>query len=293
MNIKKLGRALLFPKALIAVLLTPVSLALLLYSLVFFESNDVFSVLSYAFSAYILTVWCMRLPRLASWLKGVYRTNKYTVKWQNDSGLRMNVHLGFSFVWNAAYAVFQLVLGIYHASLWYYSLAAYYILLALMRSLLLRHSRSHSPGEQMREELVRYRICGVILLIMNLAVSVMIFYVVFRGRTVRHHEITTIALAAYTFFTFIKSIVKMIGSRKHNSPVFSAATGISLAAASVSMLTLEASMLATFGRSELTESDKRLFLFLGGIAVSLTVVLMAIYMIVKSVTEIKKLDAKE
>ena len=62
----------------------------------------------------------------------------------------------------------------------------------------------------MREELLRYRLCGWIFLVMNLALSLMVFFMVYWNRTFHHHEITTIALAAYTFTAFTMAIINMI-----------------------------------------------------------------------------------
>ncbi len=51
----------------------------------------------------------------------------------------------------------------------------------------------------MREELIKYRNCGIAFLLMNLALSLMVFFMVYWNRTFEHHQITTIAMAAYTF----------------------------------------------------------------------------------------------
>lgn len=82
---------------------------------------------------------------------------------------------------------------------------------------------------------------------MNLALSVIVGYIVWQGRSFRHRKITTIAMAAYTFTALTLAIVNTVKYRKYQSPVLSASKAISLAAASVSMLTLEAGMITVFG----------------------------------------------
>ena len=182
---------------------------------------------------------------------------------------------------NTAYAVLQLGLGFYHASFWYYSMAGYYISLGIMRFFLVRHTRRHEPGEKLRQELVKYRNCGIIFLVMNLALSLMIFFMVYWNRTFKHHEVTTIAMAAYTFTSFTLAIINMIKYRKYKSPVYSASKTINMASACVSVLTLEATMLTTFGDGTMSVMTRRIFLGATGGAVSVFVVVMAIYMIVE------------
>jgi uncharacterized membrane protein YfcA len=114
---------------------------------------------------------------------------------------------------------------------------------------------------------------------MNLTLSVMVFFMIYWGRTFRHHEITTIALAAYTFTAFTFAVINLIKYRKLKSPVYSAAKVVSLASACVSMLTLEAAMLTAFGDETMHPLTRKLFLGLTGFAVCAFIILMAINMI--------------
>jgi len=252
----------------------------------------VIAIISYVLSAYTLTVWCFKIPYLIKFFKTFKNENKYAVRWSEDTRLRVNTSLYGSLIWNTAYAVFQLWLGFYHSTFWYYSLAGYYISLAVMRFFLVRYTSNNNPGEKMREEYKKYRACGIVFLVMNLALSLMVFFMVYWNRTFDHHEITTIAMAAYTFTAFTTAIVNIVRYRKYKSPVYSASKAISLAAACVSMLTLESTMLTTWGADEGPEF-RRIMLAATGIAVSLFIVLMAISMIVIGNRELKKIKDEE
>lgn len=287
MNWKKLGKALLFPHIAIMIVLVPIAAVLLVASMVFVGNDTPIAYISYVLAFYTLSVWCIRIPSLIKFFKTFKDENRYARKWQEDTRLRVNVSLYGSFFWNIAYALFQLWLGFYHHTFWFYSLGAYYICLALMRFFLLLHTRRYAPGERMKTELVRYRTCGWVFLAMNLALTVIVFFMVYWNRTFNHHEITTIAMAAYTFVTLTVAIVNIVKYRKYNSPVFSATKAISLAAALVSMLTLESTMLTTFSDSTMSASEQKLMLGLTGAAISAVIVAMAIYMIVKGTKKLK------
>ena len=279
MDLKKLGKALLFPHIAIMVILIPIATVLLVGSMVFVGTKSPIAIVSYVVAAYTLTVWCFKIPYLIVFFKTFKNENKYVRKWQEDMRFRVNVSLYGSFAWNALYGIFQLWLGFYHRTFWFYSLGAYYICLAIMRFFLVRHTRRYAPGERMQAELKKYRACGIVFLLMNLALALIIFFMVYWNRTFEHHMITAIAMAAYTFTALTIAIVNVIKYRRYSSPVYSASKAISLAAALVSMLTLESTMLTTFGGETMTATAQKWMLGATGGVISLLIVVMAIYMI--------------
>lgn len=287
-NLKKIAKALLFPHIAIIIALIPISTVFLVYSMVFMGTKSPISIVSYVFAFYTLTVCCLRIPNIIRFFKTFNNKNRYVKRWKEDTRLRVNVSLYVSFFWNLAYGVFQLGLGFYHSSFWFFSLSGYYICLALMRFYLRRHTRRFAPGENEMKELKKYRTCGWIFLLMNLTLSVMVFFMVYWNRTFHHHEITTITMAIYTFTTFTLAIINIIKYRKYNSPVYSASKAISLTATCVSMLTLTSTMLTTFGNDTTNILMKKIMLGTTGAIVCLFIIVMAIYMIIKSSKKIKR-----
>ncbi|MBQ7968779.1 MAG: hypothetical protein IJ292_03060 [Clostridia bacterium] len=291
MDWKRLGKAILFPHIAIMIILIPIATVFLVYSMVFLGSESAAAIISYVLAAYTLTVWCFKIPYLISFFKTFKNENKYVRIWRDDTRLRVNVSLYGTLIWNTAYALLQLGMGFWHHTFWFYSLAGYYISLAVMRFFLVRHTRKHNPGEKMLDELRKYRACGIVFLVMNLALTLIIFFMVYWNRTFQHHEITTISLAAYTFTSLTVAIINTVKYRKYNSPVYSASKAISLASACVSMLTLESTMLTTFGDGTMSMTERRILLGASGGVISVFIVTMAIYMIVQGTKKIKLLSA--
>ena len=292
MDWKKLGKALLFPHIAIMILLVPIATVLLVGSMVFIGTESPIAIVSYVIAAYTLTVWCFKIPYLIKFFKTFKNENRYARRWQDDTRLRVNVSLFGSLSWNALYGIFQIWLGFYHHTFWFYSLGAYYICLGAMRFFLVRHTRKFAPGERMQTELKKYRACGIVFLVMNLALALIIFFMVYWNRTFEHHMITAIAMAAYTFTALTTAIINVIKYRKYNSPVYSASKVISLAAALVSMLTLESTMLTTFGDGTMTVVAQKWMLGATGGAISVLIVATAIYMIVVGTKKLKELKTE-
>jgi hypothetical protein len=291
MDWKKIGKALLFPHIAIMLVLIPIATAFLVCSMVFLGTESMTAIISYVLSAYTLTIWCFKIPYLIQFFKTFKNENKYARIWQDDTRLRVNISLYGTLIYNTAYALLQLGMGFWHHTFWFYSLAGYYISLAVMRFFLVRHTRKHNPGEKMLDELRKYRTCGIVFLLMNLALALIIFFMVYWNRTFNHHEITTIALAAYTFTSLTFAIINTIKYRKYNSPVYSASKAISLTSACVSVLTLESTMLTTFGTETMSLTGRRIFLGISGGAISVFIIAMAIYMIVQGTKKITLLGA--
>lgn len=292
MDPKKIGKVLLFPHIVIMIILVPVAVGFLIGAMLFIGTESPITIVSYVLAAYTLTVWCIRIPNLIRYVRSFQEKNKYVRQWQSDARLRVNVSLYGSLAWNALYGLLQLWLGFYHHTFWFYSLGAYYICLGVMRFFLLLHTRRYAPGEKMRSELKKYCACGWVFLVMNLSLALIIFFMLYWNRTFVHHMITAIAMAAYTFTSFTFAIINVVKYRKYNSPVFSASKAITLAAALVSMLTLESTMLTAFGEGTMSALEQKWMLGATGIGISVLIVAMAIYMIVIGMRKLKDLKSE-
>ncbi len=284
---------LLRPHNAFALILVPVATALLIYSFVFDKSNGVISYIAYPLSAYALAVVCVKyVPLMFKKAKTIKDENKYINLYMNDTQLRVKMSLYSSLMMNTAYAIFQLGLGLKHSSVWFYSFAAYYILLAVMRFFLLRDVKSANGKKNLKAEFERCRFCGILLMIMNIALAVIVGYIVWQNRGFEHHPITTIAMALYTSVSFVLAIVNVIKYRKYQRPIYSATKAISLVAASVSVLTLETAMLNAFG-GEADAGFRRIMTASTGAVVCIFTLTLAIFMVTYSTRQINKLNKKK
>lgn len=286
-KIKKALRRIFYPPAALGIPLVIGAAGLLIFAFTGEHVSPAVEYGSYVLSFYALTVTCLAVPSALGAWKRFREENILVRRYREDLRLRTKISLYASVLMNLAYALFQLALGIYHGSVWFYAFAAYYSLLAGMRLMLAVEIRRTAPGENRIRQWKRYRLCGVLLLGMNLTLGMIVGYIVWQGRTFRHHEITTIAMAAYTFTAMTLAIIDLVKYRKYNSPVLSASKAIRLAAASVSMLTLETAMLTAFGGDE-SPVFRTVMTAATGTAVCLFVLVMAVTMIVRSAKECKE-----
>ncbi len=272
--------------------------ALIIIVAAFEISISVIQYIAYVSSAYALVVTITGFPYLKALLKREkqyinahpivkgFRSTKLGAKYSADARFRTKVSLSISFIINLLYIIMKMFSGIYYHSAWFIALAFYYILIAVMRLMLMRHVYVCDEAAELR----RYRICGIMLLLMNQALAGIVVFMVYQNKGFDYPGLLIYAMAIYSFYTVITAVVNIVKTRRRKSPILSAARAINLVAALVSVLSLETAMLARFG----TDDDpmfRRIMTGATGGGVCTVVIIMAIYMIVRANIRLKKLKA--
>lgn len=251
----------------------------------------------YTFSAYITVVICIWFCQLCKHsrqrIDGVLNRVPLVQRYFSDIAFNMHVSLYCSVTLNALYAIMEFAFSIYFRSFWFGTLAIYYLLLVAIRYALLRHANTNTFGMNMKLEWKRYRMCGVVLLLINFALAgVLIMITQGNDEAFPYPEYLIYVKAMYAFYSVISAVFSVLKYRKYNSPVVSAAKVLQLATAIVSMLSLETAMLAQFGANESEEFHNIMTGATGG-GVCAAIVAIAIYMIFTSTKKIKAFSQEE
>lgn len=142
------------------------------------------------------------------------------------------------------------------------------------------------PGTQ------RCRLVGFLLLGLNVALSGIISRMIAHNDAYDYPGILIYAIAAYTFYALILSVIALVRFRRRGSPVLSAIKVVNLSAAMVALLSLEATMLQRFG-----EPDDGIFrgmmIGISGLAAGLILLSISIYMIVHASGSLSKWEETE
>lgn len=293
-RLKRILKRIFFLPPLPAVLISIPSFIFVIY--VLSEGMDgLLAYIAYAVSAYALIVCITIIPTVVRFFRYGINTHPIVKKLQShpfgsrfmgDVRFRTEISLYQGFFFNSVYIVVKMAAGIYYQSIWFVSLAVYYILLAALRFLLVHHSKRKKQREKMEEELHRYRLCGIMLLLINQALAGMVVFMVHQNRGFDYPGLLIYLMALYSFYSVIIAVIHLMKFRKHGSPVLSAAKAVNLVAAMVSILSLETAMLAQFGGDD--ESFRAIMTGTTGGAVCTIVIGMAVFMIVKSTKEINR-----
>lgn len=295
-HFKKIIERIFYPKLWITALGVPIAAAALCYVFLYDRRSDIAAYAAYAFSAYVLTLVCVRIARSAGHAKQNLDTVMDRVpivrRYFTDIPFQVQVTLYRSLALNVLYAVMKFAFSVYYHSIWFGTLAVYYLLLALTRFALIHYGSKNSFGTNLMPEWKRYRLCGVVLLFMNLALIGMVILAVRRNESFHYPGMLIYIMAMYAFYSITAAIVNVVKYRKYRSPVMSAAKVLHLAAAMVSMLALETAMLAQFNGNNREDFRAVMTACTGG-AVCAVVLVFAVIMICRSTKKIKAMKQEE
>jgi len=174
---------------------------------------------------------------------------------------------------NLAFAVYNLMLGLYAHSWWFITMSAYYIVLSVLRFGLLRMNRRQNGVKE--QFLKRFTGGLLIFLAVCLAGSTYLAFETSLGRA--YHEIVMITMALYAFVKITLAIINLVKARKGDFPVIKAIRSVSLADALMSIFSLQMSMLVSF--EGMRAGDIKLFNALTGTGVYIIVFLIGINLI--------------
>lgn len=292
---KTLGKKILFPPIWLGIILTVISTVALVA--VFVEGWELTPIAYavYVVSFYTLMIICLfcwkTIPRYYKGAKSKMYANKYANRYLTDIAFKNHVGLYRSLTINLIYVVVNGVSGIIYSTCWFGIFAVYYAIMAIMRFLLVRYVRRNKIGENRLGELKCSRICAYILMTVNLALSGAVLMMVYYNRGFSYQGVLIYVVALYTFYITTTAIIDLVKYRKYHSPVMSVTKIIKMAAALFSMLFLETAMFAQFGADTSPETQRIMIMATGG-GISVVVVTMSVYMILRTSKEIKMIKQK-
>lgn len=292
---KKIGKMLLFPKTWIVTILFNLSVILLVYSLAVEGASPVIQYPSYLISAYTLLIVGVRVPAIVKKVKAGLYKNPYTLRLIQDKPFRILVGLFVGLGINICFGIFKVVLGIVYDSKWFIAVGGYYMLLSVMRVLLLRgrkHSLKQETPEQRRlYQLKAYRACGVLMVGLNLAMTGLVFQMIWWGQSFAYPGFVIYASAAYAFYAMGMAIKNLVKYWKVENPIFSAAKRLSFATAMVSILALQTAMISQFGTDNGVMFEKIMNTLTGSV-VCVIILFMACSMVINANDEMIKVKSK-
>ncbi|MCM1539725.1 MAG: hypothetical protein NC121_00510 [Blautia sp.] len=261
---------------------------------IFEITNPILQYASYLFSAYALIITITGLPYVKTLVRNVkkyththalmrrFRSTAMGEKYLTDIRFREGVSLYRGFFINLLYIVVKLVFGIYYRSPWFIALAVYYMLLAVMRLTLVRWVNVQNRVSEWKS----YRMCGIMLLFMNQVLAGVVMFIVYQNRGFEYPGALIYMMAMYSFYMVITAVINVVKFHRKDSPVLSAVKAVNLVAAMVSILSLTTAMIMQFGGGDASGFRRNMTAAVGG-NVCTIVIVMAVFMIVRSTRELK------
>ena len=219
----------------------------------------------------------MKTKQKAALLIAKTKTGKKLVSSQR---YRIILSATLAFAFNLLYAIYHCVLGILNLSFWFIAMCAFYGILAIMRFSAILCERNHQKLPDNVTELFVMKLSGVLLVILSIVLATVSYISLSQNIAAKHGEIIMITIATYTFYKITMAIVKAVKQHKNPSPLLKTIRNIGYAEVAASILTLQRSMLASFG--SMSAGNIHFMNAVTGAAVCLFVLILGLSMIAKS-----------
>lgn len=271
-----------------------------------FVSNREESIVAYPIfllSAYSLVILLTALPTLAGrftqlklclWKRSrlirKVSSTAFGAQYLNDQLFRSRISIYQGMAANFLYMLFRFVTAAQYASVWFFSMAVYYMVLFIMRTFLAFGYRRKEEKGPSYEHWCYHR-TAALLLILNIPMGGMIVLMVRTNSGFSYPGYLIYLSALYTFYMMTLSIVNVVKSRKMGSPILSAAKVLNFISAMMSVLGLQTAMIARFSSSG--ENYRKMMNAITGGAVFFIVIITVVVMMVQSSKNKKKVELNE
>lgn len=204
----------------------------------------------------------------------------FLVKIKNDQQFRAIFLMSFSAIFNLVYCIFIITVGIINLDPYSISSGIYYLLLGWIEGAIILRKKN----------VVSMRGYGLLLMLIDLALSAMTFYALFTNAIKPQHTIIMITIALYSFIRIALAVKNFIDARRNLDLTLIIMRSISFSSALVGILSLTMSMLMTFGG----EYDQKSTILIGvvGLAVFILNLVIAIYLIINKPDLFQKFKQK-
>ena len=293
---RKLLQKLLHPPGWVLIFVPLLSFAALAAVFIRQCPENILVYLIYSLSAYSLTIWLAALPGLTKRAKSAMMGSKLMRKaaaspimgrYFKDLAFRGSISIYQGIAVNLFYVAFRIMAAIRYASVWFLSMAVYYLVLGGLRAYLIVCYRRRTPELERR----CYHTTAWFLFLLNIPMGGMIVLTVRTDSGFSYPGYVIYLSALYTFYTMITSAINLIRFRRLGSPILSAAKVLHFVAAMMSILGLQTAMISRF--SENGENYRRMMNAITGGFVYGIVILIAIYMLLHGRYLRKKAESVE
>ena len=197
-----------------------------------------------------------------------------------DQRYRIVLSAAVAFVLNLLYALYHGVLGIVNCSLWFIAMCAFYGILATTRFAAVLCERTKKRISSDDTETFVMRLSGILLCGLSIVLAALNYMSLSQNRAAKHGEIIMITIAAYTFYKITMAGIMAVKQRKNPSPLLKTIRRIRYAEVAASVLTLQRSMLVSFGAMSGDQVCR--MNAITGAAVCLFVLMLGVRMVIES-----------
>ena len=230
------------------------------------------SAITFTYFVYTIVIFA---PRIRKKIINLLKKFKFTNELLENYGYRTLIFSICSFILNIAYVVFIGILAIMTRSAWYYSIAAYYLILSLMKGNIFMSKKQH---DSKIEQAKVYRYCGIMFIFLTIIFSGVIVLIYKTNMYFEYAGLLIYVVATYTFYRLTSSIINIFKVRSQDDLYIKSIQNINLAVSLISIIVLQVAMFQAFA----PEYNQSIANALTGAGMSVIILILGIIMINKA-----------
>lgn len=218
------------------------------------------------------------------------------VSFKEDYGFRTIVFTVFSITLNFIFSIVNGVTAIKYKSFWYSKFSIYYLILGIQRITVLLsyyHTKKKYKNNKVLLDRAKTKIYianGAFLIPLEIAVAALIVVIILKGKPSTTGEILAITTATYAFIKISMAIRNILKAHSSNDLLIQTIRNIGIVDAITSMISLQATLISTFGT---IDEDMSRLIAICGLVSSIFIISLAIYMIIKGTKKLKRKEIIE
>ena len=216
------------------------------------------------------------------------RIRLFLEKWFSDYDFKTFAAAGGSLLVTVFFAFYNGYLGIHYESMWYGTICAYYIILALLRFMVVLAERRLNGRPD--AECARARIfaaASVLLLILNISLVIPVSLMATQQKPVHMTLVPAITMAAYTTYKITMASINLKRRERSSNCLTKPLRAVSFVDALVSVLTLQNTLIAVNSADGGTERPMLILSAVTSAVIFLMIMILTIATLIQSVQSIK------
>ncbi len=162
-----------------------------------------------------------------------------------DRRFRVIAKAVISLIFNLFFVCYNAILGVMSHSLIFAASALYYLILSGTRFFVV--IRERKPGKHKDSEAIG--VIGIMLIILSIVFHIMVILSMSQQTAAIHGTVPMITIATFTFTKIGVAVTDAVRHRRHSPKLVKAVNAIRYSEVAVSLLTMQQSMLVSFGRA--------------------------------------------
>ena len=172
---------------------------------------------------------------------------KYIERFKNDYAFRTFFFSAVSLITGAAYAAYNLFLGLAYSSAWNTGIAAYYLSLFCIRFFILSAEIKYDEPQKEKARKRLFRVQSALLFATDISLIAPITLMALQKKEVNFSSVHAITIAAYTTYKIVMSAINFSKAKKNGNLSVKMLRNVNLVDALVSVLSLQYTLVMTFG----------------------------------------------